>query len=171
MAEVIGTASNSTASFVTKEYPVASGVTVTDGDFVYLTSGRVTGASITGVTLLGLVQGGQSNDLASTVQSGSLATTGDASGTKKVLVVVDPSAKFIVKNDNIGTTFAATHVGQAFDVIGATGAQLVDTSTVGATGQLECVEYGYQGDITKGIFIINEHKYKLNAQEIYRLWH
>lgn len=165
MAEVIGTASNSTASFVTKEYPVANGVTVNSGDFVYTASGRVTSASPTGVTLLGLVSGGQSNDLGNTYGSTTpFATVGDTNGTKKVLVVVDPSAKFVMTNDNIGTTFSAIHVGQCFDIIGATGAQLVDTSTASATtGQLECVEFGYKGDLTKGVFIINEHKYKVNA--------
>lgn len=146
---------------VTKEYPVANGVTVNSGDFVYLTSGRVTNASITGVTLLGMVIGGQSNDPSN--HGTTYAATGDSAGTVKVLVAHEPNAKYAIKNDNLGTTFAVSHVGQCFDLIGATGAQLVDTSTVGATGQVECVQFGYNGDSTFGIFIINESKYKLNA--------
>lgn len=150
------------ATAVTKEYPVANGVTVSDGDFVYLSSGRVTNASITGKTLLGQVQGGQSNDPSN--HSDVRTATGDASGTVKVLVTVEPNAKYAIENDNDTTTFSASHVGQCFDLTGATGAQLVDTSTASATtGQVECVEFGYEGDNTFGVFIINEHKYKVNA--------
>lgn len=162
MPQVIGSA---TGGFngVTKEYPVADGVTVTDGDFVYTTAGRVTSASIDGVTLLGMVIGGQSNDLAGTVAAAATTTLGDTAGTTKVLVAVDPDNKYVVTNDNVGTTFAASHVGTCFDLIGTTGAQLIDTSDTSTTGQLECIEYGYNGDNTKGVFIINEHKYKVNA--------
>lgn len=149
------------ATAVTKEYPVANGVTVNDGDFVYLSSGRVTSASIAGATLLGQVRGGQSNDPSN--HSATLSATGNAAGTVKVLVIVEPNAKFAVANDNVGTTFAVSHIGQCFDLTGATGAQLVDTSTAGTTGQLECIGFGYEGDATVGIYIINEHKYKVNA--------
>lgn len=159
-ATYIGSAT-SNATGVTKEYPVASGVTVTDGDMVYLTGGRVTSASITGVTLLGKVHGGQSNDPSN--HSTTLSATGNAGGTVKVLVIVEPTAKYVMDNDNLVTTFAASHIGQCFDITGATGAQVIDTSTVSTTGQMECIGFGYNGDSTKGIFIINEHKYKLNA--------
>lgn len=157
----IGTASGSTAP-VTKEYPVASGVTVNGGDFVYLSSGRITSASIAGVTLLGMAIGQDSARPA--VVTDTNAATGDSAGTVKMLVIVDPTAKYAVVNDNVGTTFAASHVGQAMDLTGATGAQLADTSTVSTTtNQLECVQFGYMGDNTVGVFIINEHKYKVNA--------
>jgi hypothetical protein len=149
------------ATAVTKEYPVASGVTVTDGDFVYLSSGRVTSASIPGVALLGQVVGKASSDPSD--HSTTLSATGNAGGTVKVLVIVEPNAKYVMENDNVGTTFAVTHIGQCFDLTGATGAQLVDTSTAGTTGQLQCISFGYNGDSTKGIYIINEHKYKVNA--------
>ena len=160
MAEYIGSAT-ANATAVTKEYPVANGVTVTDGDAVYLTSGRVTNASIAGKALLGVVAGKQSNRLDD--HSETLTATGDASGTVKVLVIVEPNAKYVIKNDNDSATFAASHVGQSFDLTGTTGAQLVDTNTAGTTGQVQCVEFGYNGDNTKGVFIINEHKYKVNA--------
>lgn len=160
MAELIGSAVSGFTA-VTKEYPVANGVTVNDGDMVYLTSGRVTSASVPGVTLLGMVVGKASQDPSDF--STTLSATGNSAGTVKVLVVVEPNAKYVLTNDNLGTTFAASHVGQCFDLIGATGAQLVDTSTAGTTGQLECIGFGYNGDNTKGIYIINEHKYKVNA--------
>lgn len=156
----IGTASGSTAP-VTKEYPVANGVTVNSGDFVYLSSGRITSASIAGVTLLGMAIG-QDSTRPSTVTDTQTAT-GDSTGTVKMLVIVDPTAKFVCQNDNIGTTFAASHIGSTFDLIGSTGAQLIDTSTVGTTGAMECVSFGYNGDNTFGTFIINKHKYKVNG--------
>lgn len=146
---------NGHANAVTKEYPVANGVTVADGDFVYLTSGRVTSASIAGVRLLGVVAGKRSDRLDD--HSETMTATGDAAGTVKVLVISERHAKYVVDNDNVGTTFGASHVGQYFDLTGATGAQLVDTSTVGASGQLKCVEYGYGGDNTLGVFTIAEH--------------
>lgn len=149
------------ANAVTKEYPVANGVTVTDGDFVYLSSGRVTNASIAGATLLGQVAGKQSNRLDD--HSNTLTATGDSAGTVKVLVIVEPNAKYAIKNDNDGTTFAASHVGQCFDLTGTTGAQMVDTSTASTSGQLQCIGFGYEGDDTVGLYIINEHKYKVNA--------
>lgn len=151
------------ATAVTKEYPVANGVTVNDGDLVYLASGRVTSASIaSAVDILGMVQGGQSNDPSNVGTT--FAATGDSTGITKVLVTVEPNAKFVMKNDNIGTTFAASHVGQFFALIGSTGAQLVDTSTVSATsGTVECVQFGYNGDNTLGLFIISNHLYKDSA--------
>jgi hypothetical protein len=135
---------------VTMELPVASGVTVTAGDFVYFASGRITSATIAGARLVGQVQS---------------TATGNAGGTIKALVIVDPQAKYLVQNDNIGTTFAASHVGQYMDLTGATGVQLADTSTVSQTvGQLICLEYNPQVDPVKtstdyGFFKIAEHAF------------
>lgn len=128
--------------------PVASGVTVTAGDFVYWASGRISSATIAGARLVGMVEE---------------TKTGNAGGTVKAMVTVEPTAEYLIDNDNIGTTFAAAHVGTYFDLIGATGAQLVDTSTTSATtGQLYCVEYNPQIDPVKtdtswGVFSIAEH--------------
>lgn len=126
--------------------PVASAVTVTNGDLVYWDgSGRITSATIANARVLGQAQ--------STV-------TGNAGGTNKVLVVVEPNAKYLMANDNLVTTFVATHVGTYFDLIGATGAQLVDTSSTSATaGQVLCLEYNPQidpvkTDTTYGVFMI-----------------
>lgn len=128
--------------------PVASGVTVTKGDLVYFASGRITSATIAGARIIGQV----------------LETaTGNAGGTVKALVCVDPQMRYLLDNDNAGTTFAASHVGQYFDLIGATGAQLVDTSTASATtGQLLCLDYNPQispveTDTSVGIFKVAEH--------------
>jgi hypothetical protein len=96
------------------------------------------------------------------------ALNGAASG-EAVYVLRGQRLQFIMKNDNIGTTFAATHVAGRFDIIGATGAQLVDTSTVAQagtdadSGQLLAIEYnpkgfGYDGDTTLGIFELIERQ-------------
>lgn len=160
MPQLIGSATSGFTG-VDKEYPVADGVTVTHGDFVYLSSGRVTSASIAGKTLLGMVLGKSTNV---SDHSETLSATGNTAGTVKVLVHHAPNDKYVVKSDNIGTTLDATHVGQAFDLTGNTGAQLLDSSTASTTtGQLEVVQFGYKGDNTKAVVIINEHKYKVNA--------
>lgn len=147
---------------VTVEFPVASGVTVYDREFVYLDSnGRVTSQSIAGVRLLGQVVGGSSRDLD---RNYSASATGDAGGNVKVLVDIDPEQRYLLKNDNVGTTFAVTHQGQYFDLIGNAGSQLVDTSTVTTTGQLVCLKYnpGIRGtDATYGIFKIAERQLEL----------
>lgn len=131
-----------------REYAVASGVTVTKGDFVYFASGRITSASIAGVRLLGVVQS---------------TATGNSGGTVKVLVDVTPLALYAVDNDNVGTTFAAAHVGTYFDLTGATGAQQADTSTTSTTGQLIALEFdpsyysvGQDSDNSIGIFAMAE---------------
>lgn len=128
--------------------PVANSTTVTAGDFVYFASGRITSASVAGQPLIGQVQE---------------TATGNSAGTVKAQVIVDPTMRYIIDNDNVGTTFAATHVGTKFDLIGATGAQLVDTSSTSATtGQMLCLEYNPQidpnkSDVSVGVFVIAEH--------------
>lgn len=135
-------------SYATYTFPITSGVTVTAGDFVYQdASGRITNSSIGGARIVGMV----------------LETaTGNAGGTVTALTCVDPLMRYLLKNDNIGTTFAATHVLTNFDLIGATGAQLVDTSTTGTSGQLLCLEYNPQidpvkSDTTYGVFTVAEN--------------
>lgn len=132
-------------NYATYSFPVGNGVTVTAGDFVYLASGVLTSATVAGARPIGMV----------------LETaTGNASGSVKALVCVDNKMRYLLKNDNLGTTFASTHVGQYFDLIGATGAELVDTSTVSSTlGTLVCLEYNpqidpVQSDATYGVFLL-----------------
>lgn len=134
-----------------KHYPVASGVTVNEGDFVYFASGRITSASIAGARLAGVVETGGS-------------VTGNAGGTVTAMVNVSPDSLYVVTHDNVGTTASAAHVGTYFDLVGATGAQLADTSTTGTSGQLLLLEHApdvAQGDATKGVFMIAEHFSKI----------
>lgn len=148
MARYLGTVDGKTNA-ATLSLPVANGVTVTAGDFVYFDgSGRVTNATIAGARLIGMAQE---------------TATGNSGGTVETLIIVEPNAKYLIDNDNVGTTFAATHVGDYFDLVGATGAQLVDTSsTSNTTGQLVCLEYNpaidpVKGDASWGVFKIAEH--------------
>lgn len=156
MAEYLGRLEGHTNG-VTREYPVANSVTVTAGDFVYLTAGTVSNASIAGKKLLGTVVG-NSNP---TAVAGA-AITGNASGTVKVLVNVEKDARYLIDGDNVGTTLAASHVGTYFDLTGATGAQLVDTSTTSATtGQLVLIKFnpGIRGsDDSYGIYAISDNQ-------------
>lgn len=144
--QLLGRADGNT-NFSTQLFVVDSGVTVTKGDFVYLNSGELSNASVDGKKLLGVA----------------LETkTGTADNLTKCLVCVDPTMRYLVDGDNIGTTFGPTHVGTYFDVTGATGAQLVDTSTTSTTGQLLCLEYNPQVDpvrldLSVGTFVIAEH--------------
>lgn len=134
-------------NFAQYRFAVASGVTVTAGDFVYQdASGRLTNASIGTQRIVGMA---------------TETATGNAGGTVKVNVCVDEQMRYLLKNDNLITTFAATHVLTNFDLIGATGAQLVDTSTTGTSGSLICLEYNpaidpVAADATYGIFMIAE---------------
>ncbi len=134
-------------NFATYAFPVANGVTVTAGDFVYFSSGRVTSATVAGARCVGM----------------SMETaTGNVAGSVAALICIDPLMRYLLQNDNDTTTFAASHVGTNFDLIGATGVQLVDTSSTGTTGQLLCLEYNPQidpvrTDASYGVFILAEH--------------
>lgn len=156
MPQIVGSAISGYTG-VTKEYPVANGVTVSDGDIVYLASGRVTNASIGSAgALLGVVSGGQSQDpsnFGNTQQA-----TGDSAGTVRVLVHVEPQAKIQVAVTN--GSLLASSVGTAFNLTGSTGAQSVDFATAAATAQMECIRFISS---TLGEFITNKHKYKVNA--------
>jgi hypothetical protein len=136
---------------VTREYSVASGVTLTDGDFVYLAAGRVTNAAIAGKRLLGTVIGGDTQNLD---RSYGLTAVGNAGGTVKVLVNIERDARYLVKCS--GAMVEATHLGKQFGLTGNTGAQQVDLTTVtDSTGQVVCIQTnpGIRGtDNTFGLF-------------------
>lgn len=159
--EYIGREQGNTNS-VCRKYPVANGATVYDGEFVYLSAGRVTSASIAGARLLGTVVGGDTANLKRTY-SGS--ATGDSGGTVEVLVNVERDARYLMKSDNVGTTMAVTHEGQYFDLTGNPGSQLIDSSTVSATtGQMMLLKFnpGIRGtDSTYGIFVMAENQHEL----------
>lgn len=145
---------------VTRKYPVANGATVYDGEFVYLSAGRVTSASIAGKRLLGTVVGGDTANLKRTY---SASATGDAGGTVEVLVNVERDAKYLMKSDQVGTTLAVTHEGTYFDLTGNPGSQLIDSSTTSATlGQMLLLKFnpGIRGtDASYGIYVMakNQH--------------
>jgi len=147
---------------VTKRYAVANGATVYVNEFVYLdAAGRVTSASIAGVRLLGQVVAADTENMDRAYADNAV---GNAGGTVKVLVNIDPEERYLLKNDNVGTTFAVAHQGQYFDLVGNPGSQLVDTSTVTTSGQLVCLEFnpGIRGtDATYGIFKIAERQLEL----------
>lgn len=132
-------------NYATQSFVVASGVTITEGDFVgFDGSGRITNASIAGERLLGQA----------------LETATGTAGTVECLVCIDPAMRYLIDNDNVGTTFAATHVGDYFNLTGATGAQLIDTSTTSDTlGQFVCIQYNPQvdpvaSDTSWGVYVI-----------------
>lgn len=138
-------------NFATQSFKVASGVTVAIGDAVgFDGSGRITNASIGGERLVGVCLE---------------AATGNAGGTVEALVCVDPLMRYLVDNDNDSSTFAATMVGEYFNLTGASGAQLVDTSSNSTTlGQLLCLEYNPQidpvsADTSWGVFLIANHAF------------
>ena len=95
-----------------------------------------------------------------------------AAGKKIKVLRAHPGMVVMMDNDNVGTTFASSHVGARFDIAGASGAQLVDTSTAAQdgtdAGQLFCVEfnpqgYGFDGDTSIGLFEIAEIQGLTNA--------
>jgi hypothetical protein len=131
----------------TTRFKVADGVTITKGDAVYFASGYLTNASVAGKKLAGVA-----------------AETVVGNAIRKCHVITNPTMLYLVDNDNDGTTFAQSHVGTYFDLIGGTGAMQVDTSSTTTTGQLVCLEYnpqisGYEGDTSIGLFMIAESAY------------
>lgn len=135
------------SNFATYAFPVASGVTVTQGDFVYFTSGRISSATITG----------DSRPVGMVLET----AAGNAAGTVKALVAIDDDLKYLLRSDGSGT-FDATSVGKYFDLTGATGAQqVVGSSSSTTTGVLLCLEYNpkidpVSTDTTYGVFILVE---------------
>lgn len=113
MAEYMGRAEGHTNG-VTRKYAVANGVTVTAGDFVTLTDGRI---GLESGAILGVVEGNADP----TVSDGTVAT-GDADGTVEVLVNIEKDARYLVNADGAVT---AANVGDLVDVTGTTGAQSV----------------------------------------------
>lgn len=134
-------------NYATMAFPVGSGVTVTAGDFVYFSSGRITSATITG----------DSRPVGMALET----ATGNAAGTVAALVAIDDDLRYLLQSDGSGT-FDATSVGKYFDLTGATGVQKVlGSSSSTTTGVLICVEYNPQidpvkTDTTYGVFLLVE---------------
>jgi len=139
-------------NMVVVEFPVANGVTVNEGDFVKFASGRVTNASITGAKLVGRSQ---------------TTATGDSGGSVSARIECDPSTKFLIDNDETGGAAVIGDVGSYYDLTGAAGAQVIDTSTKSATtGQFVLIEVNpqvapYSDDTSYGLYVIAESAFKL----------
>lgn len=123
---------------VTREYPVANGVTVTEDDFVYLNAdGRVSNAVITGAArLLGTVVGTDTQNLN---RAYGRTAVGNAAGTVKVLVNIERDARYLV---TANAALAEANVGDALDLTGATGAQVIDVAKATPTGQVVVLQLG-----------------------------
>lgn len=149
-ARYLGTVDGNTTG-MHQSLPVANGVTVTEGDFVYFASGRVTSATIANTRPVGVAKE---------------TATGNVAGTVRVLVSAEPNARYLVKAN---ATLSAANVGRYFDLTGATGAQLVDNASVSSTdGSLYLVEVNpriepIQGDATYGVFTIAQHAFENGA--------
>ena len=135
-------------NFATRRFIIDDTVVINDGDFVYFNgTGEITNATVAAARLVGMA----------------LETaTGNTGSTVDCLVCIDPTMEYLIDNDNDTTTFAAAHVGDNFDLIGAAGAQLVDTSSTGTSGSLVCTGYNPQIDPVKsdtswGTFLIAEN--------------
>lgn len=121
-----------------------SNVTLTRGDLVNVAANQLELAA-TGEVIAGVVK---------------KAATSSSTG---VTVNITPYLTFLMDNDNVGTTFAATHANSYFfDITGTTGAQVVDTSTADAiddnagSGQVMCLAYNPNGDdASVGLYMIN----------------
>ena len=136
-----------------EERPVTNSVTVTDGDFVKLASGAVTNATIGTGKLYGVVQGGPNDDLVSRTYR-AMTTTGDAGGTKKVLVQLVEDQLFDLP---VSAALASDAEGSYYSLTGGTGVQTVDNTTKSATaGQLLCVKRvaDSAGNFTRGQFVV-----------------
>ena len=124
------------------------GGTYAKGDLVMLTSGATVVATAGAENLLGV------------------ARVAGASASTNLEVDITPGLLVIMDNDNVGTTFAATHVGTKFDLVGTTGIMQIDTSSTSTTGNLLCWEYnpqgyGFDSDTSIGLFQIDEPVYRV----------
>ncbi len=123
--------------FNSEERPVTNAVTVTDGDFVKLASGRVTNASIGTGKLYGTVQGGPNSNLVSRTYR-AMTTTGDAAGTATVLVQNVEDQLYELPVD---AALASDAEGSYYSLTGGTGVQQVSNASKSATaGQLLCTK-------------------------------
>lgn len=111
-------------NFATKEYIVANGVTIAEGDFVKFSAGTVTNATMTGdARPLGMALG---------------TATGNAAQTVTVLVCVDPMMQYLIKSST--STFATTDIGEYYDLASAN--QILVSSKSTTTGAFVLLHTG-----------------------------
>lgn len=147
----------------TRESSVASGVTVFNRDFVGYAGGRVTSAGVATLRIIGMVLGGPARATGRsqrTSPSGTqLSTTGNASGTAKVLVTIEPEAEYLLK---ASAALTDALVGSTFNLQGNAGSQLITaTADAEGDGQFELVRLanGIRGtDNTYGVFRIRKER-------------
>lgn len=112
-------------NYASADFVVASGITVTAGDFVYLSGGAITNATVEGARLLGMVEGGSANPV-----------TGTATGTVTATVCIDRNMRYLLKSDAAIASVSngiSADVGKYYDLTGASGAQIIDYDTGGTT--------------------------------------
>lgn len=107
-------------NYASKDFVVASGVTINAGDFVYFSSGTVSNAAAYQARLIGVAEG---------------TATGNATGTVTVTVCIDPHMRYLIKS---ATALAITNgtnadIGQYFDVTSGTGGGVQTVTLVGTT--------------------------------------
>jgi acetylglutamate kinase len=147
--------------FQNVQKPVASGVTVTDGDFVKLVGGVVTNATIGTGKLFGVVQGGDTVSL--DARSYRNTAVGVADGSVQVLVSVASENRYELP---VNAALAADAEGSYYNLTGATGAQVVANATKSTTvGQLLCVQrvLDAAGAYTKGVFLVAANAVEADA--------
>lgn len=148
------------ANGAAREVAVVDAAVVYNNEFVTLSSGRVTSASIAKKRLLGAVDGVGSKLLGRSQRVGGMPTsvTGNSAGTVKVLVNVEPGARYLCKMAS--GTAAATDEGKYFNLAGSPGSQVVTNTAVADLGQLILVKAnpGIRGtDNTYGLFQIADN--------------
>lgn len=141
----------------TEERAVTNSSTVAEGDFVELAQGgRVAATDGTG-RLYGVVKGGSNDDLVSRNYR-TPSTTGDADGTKKVLVELCEGQRYELP---VSASLASDAEGSYYDIGGSQGSQVVNNATKSATeGQLQCIKRiatnAAETEFTRGIFVVAE---------------
>lgn len=114
------------SKFASEQRVVATGVTVSDGDFVTLVADTVTNASISTVKPYGLVEGG---DVVNLVSRNYRAPQTLGDGTKKVLVQLCEGYKYAM---NVNGSLPASAVGQYFTLVPTSQAVLTSDATAPA---------------------------------------
>lgn len=139
----------------TEERAVTNAAKVTESDFVELAQGGRVGPTDGSGKLYGIVAGGSNDDLVSRNHR-TPEVTGDANGTKKVLVELVEGERYELP---VNASLASDAEGSYYNLTGATGAQLVANASKSATvGQLLCLKRiptnAAGTEFTRGIFTV-----------------
>lgn len=116
-------------NYASKDFVVASGVTINEGDFVYFSSGTVTNAAAYQARLIGMAEG---------------TATGVANGSVLVKVCIDENMRYMIKSATALTVSNGTSadIGQYFDITSGTGGGAQTVTLVGTTvGQFVLLDF------------------------------